>query len=202
MLNMYWIQRDLNGLGYDCGEADGIYGSRTKNATINFQRDFGLAVDGIPGENTSSKLMYIVRKCQEILGAAVDGYWGDETEEKYQNFNNIKYFKREEFYCKCGCGNGRIDIRLVKILDDIREHYGAPITITSGVRCPSHNKAVGGVSNSWHLSTHNKASDFIVSGQGSGEVNRYCQVLISQGLARYAYAIDGSAVHLDIGGIM
>lgn len=143
MLDMYWVQRDLNGLGYDCGVADGIYGSKTKNATINFQKDFELSADGIPGEQTSSKLMYIVRKCQEILGAAIDGYWGDETEEKYQNFNNIKYFKREEFYCKCGCGSGRIDIRLVKILDDIREHYGSPAVVTSGVRCPSHNKRVG-----------------------------------------------------------
>lgn len=48
MLDMYWIQRDLNGLGYDCGEADGVYGSRTKNATINFQKDFKLSADGIP----------------------------------------------------------------------------------------------------------------------------------------------------------
>lgn len=146
--------------------------------------------------------MYIVKKCQEILEVAVDGYAGDETNNAYNEFRNIKYFKRDEFYCKCGCGNGRIDIRLVKILDDIREHYGRPIVITSGVRCPSHNKAVGGVSNSWHLSSHNKATDFYVSGVGSSEVNRYCQVLVSQGVLRYSYAIDGSAVHIDIGYIM
>lgn len=146
--------------------------------------------------------MYIVKKCQEILGVAVDGYAGDETNNAYNEFRNIKYFKRDEFYCKCGCGNGRIDIRLVKILDDIREHYGRPIVITSGVRCPFHNKAVGGVSNSWHLSSHNKATDFYVSGVGSSEVNRYCQVLVSQGVLRYSYAIDGSAVHIDIGYIM
>lgn len=154
------------------------------------------------GEKTQSKLMYVVKKCQEILGASVDGLWGDETEEKYNNFNNIKYFSRDEFFCKCGCGSGRIDIRLVKILDDIREHYGAPIIVTSGVRCPSHNEYVGGVSNSWHLNKHNKATDFYVQGQGSGEVNRYCQVLVSQGVLRYSYAIDSGAVHIDIGGVM
>ena len=60
----------------------------------------------------------------------------------------------------------------------------------------------GGVSNSWHLSTHNKASDIIVSGVSSSEVVRYCNILRDQGLIRYTYAIDGQAVHLDIGGVM
>lgn len=47
-MEMYWVQRDLNGLGYDCGTADNVYGSKTKNATKIFQKDFKLSVDGIP----------------------------------------------------------------------------------------------------------------------------------------------------------
>lgn len=35
-------------------------------------------------------------------------------------------------------------------LDTIREGYGKPIVINSGYRCPELNKAVGGVSNSYH----------------------------------------------------
>ena len=142
MLDTYWAQKDLNFLGYDAGPEDGIDGPQTRAGAKRFQMDFGLVQDGIVGPDTSSKLMYVVKKCQEILGVSVDGYAGDETNSAYDEFRNIRYFNRSEFYCKCGCGNGRIDIRLVKILDDIREHYGAPIIISSAVRCPAHNKAV------------------------------------------------------------
>ena len=38
------------------------------------------------------------------------------------------------------------------ILDPPREAWGRPITVTSGYRCPQLNRAVGGVSNSQHLS--------------------------------------------------
>lgn len=37
------------------------------------------------------------------------------------------------------------------VLDPLREAYGKPIYINSGYRCPELNKAVGGVSNSEHL---------------------------------------------------
>lgn len=36
------------------------------------------------------------------------------------------------------------------VLDPLREWYGMPIHIESGYRCPELNKAVGGVSNSFH----------------------------------------------------
>ena len=41
---------------------------------------------------------------------------------------------------------------LRKILDPMREAWGGPLVVTSGYRCPALNKAVGGVSNSAHLS--------------------------------------------------
>ncbi len=37
------------------------------------------------------------------------------------------------------------------VLDPIREHWGSPIFVTSGYRCPLLNKKVGGVTNSYHL---------------------------------------------------
>ena len=42
--------------GYDCGEADGIFGKKTEIATKNFQSDNGLKVDGIIGKLTGTKL--------------------------------------------------------------------------------------------------------------------------------------------------
>ena len=47
---------------------------------------------------------------------------------------------------------------LVRKADALRAHLGVPIHVSSGVRCKSHNAAVGGVSNSRHLT--GKAMDF------------------------------------------
>ncbi len=40
------VQKKLNKLGYKCGTADGIYGTKTKNAIKDFQRDEGMTVNG------------------------------------------------------------------------------------------------------------------------------------------------------------
>ena len=38
-----------------------------------------------------------------------------------------------------------------RVLDPIREHWGLPIRVTSGYRCPELNEEVGGVEDSWHM---------------------------------------------------
>lgn len=63
------------------------------------------------------------------------------------------YFTEKEFRCKC-CGelpkacppDGLIDI-----LINIREHFGNPVRINSGYRCPKNNAAVGGAPKSRHV---------------------------------------------------
>ena len=45
-------QDDLNTLGYSTGGLDGIFGKKTKNAVINYQKKVGLQADGIIGCNT------------------------------------------------------------------------------------------------------------------------------------------------------
>lgn len=44
----------------------------------------------------------------------------------------------------------RIVYELIPVLDDIREKWGSPIIVSSGYRCPTLNKVVGGVANSVH----------------------------------------------------
>lgn len=46
------IQKKLKNWGYYDGTADGIFGSRTKNAVIYFQKKNGLVADGIAGRQT------------------------------------------------------------------------------------------------------------------------------------------------------
>lgn len=198
MLTTLWLQKDLNFLGYNAGAEDNDYGKQTTAAVKRFQEDFKLAVDGIAGEQTCGRLVRVIKECQSILGVAQDGLAGTQTKEAYKNFNGIQYFNYGEFTCHCGCGYNTIDIRLVKILDDIRKRFGKPAIITSGVRCEKHNREVGGVEGSWH--TKRKAADFYINGISSSELNRYCSILRDQGLLRYCYAIDSGAVHIDIGG--
>lgn len=205
MLNNYYIQKNLKALNYYKGNIDEIIGSQTKQAIKDFQRDFGLVVDGIFGEQTNAVMVQVIKECQAILQTTQDGMWGNDTEEKYQRLNGIKHFSLHEFHCHCGCGETRIDVRLVKILDEIRDYYGKPLIITSGVRCPSHNKAVGGSSSSFHLSTRGgKASDFYVEGVSVTELLSHCIDLRNQGKIRYTYTNNTSmngVVHIDIGGI-
>ena len=199
MLTTLWLQKDLNFLGYNAGPEDDDYGSKTTAAVKRFQEDFKLAVDGIAGPDTCGRLERVIKECQKILGVAQDGLAGTNTKEAYNRFNGIEHFKYVEFTCHCGCGYNTVDIRLVKILDEIRNHYGKPAIITSGVRCEKHNREVGGVQGSWH--TKRKAADFYIEGISSSELNRYCSVLRDQGQLRYCYAIDSGAVHIDIGGL-
>ena len=52
------LQSSLISAGYDVGStgADGIYGPATERAVLGYQRDKGLAVDGIAGEKTLKSL--------------------------------------------------------------------------------------------------------------------------------------------------
>ena len=46
------LQILLNGLGFDCGKADGDFGTKTHDAVIKFQKSRKLDADGIVGKDT------------------------------------------------------------------------------------------------------------------------------------------------------
>jgi hypothetical protein len=171
-------------LGYYVGNIDGSWGTMSKIACEAFQKDFGLKADGICGSETEKALKhtvcYGIAKKQEVVQSG--DFWG-----------SIKYFKKSEFRCKCGCGADSMDEKLIRIAEQIREHFGAPVNVTSGRRCANHNARVGGVSNSRHLK--GKAMDFSVSGKTADTVLTYVQKLPG---VRYAYKIDNNHVHVDV----
>ncbi|MBB1127008.1 peptidoglycan-binding domain-containing protein [Thiospirillum jenense] len=61
-INIHRAQMALQELGYRPGPADGVYGSNTRRAIKQFQRDHGLAVTGYFNEATVSRLRQISRR--------------------------------------------------------------------------------------------------------------------------------------------
>lgn len=203
MLNIKQRQMNLKFLGYYNKVVDGIEGRDTKQAYKDFQRAYGLTVDGIYGAKTDAKLVAVIKEIQRNLGVAQDGVAGEVTTKARDNKNfswdNIKHFKKNEFTCKCGCGMNNISIELVKVLEDIRNHFGQPCTVTSGCRCATHNKRVGGVQGSRHVV--GKAADIYIKGVSANTLLTYTKQLVAQGKLRYTYTNNknmNGVVHVDV----
>lgn len=176
-------------LGYYKDDVDGVWGEKSRAATVDFQKATGLTADGIFGADTAARAKKAVAADEfaEEKKAGSSSWWAD-----------IEHFTREEFACKCGgkyCKGfpAEPQEKLVRAADKVRYHFGKPMRVTSGVRDPQHNANVGGVSNSRHLS--GKAMDFGVEGFSASMVLAYVQKLPE---IRYAYAIDSHHVHMDI----
>lgn len=105
-----------------------------------------------------------------------------------------KHFSRSEFKCKCGaCDFSAVDIELVKVLEDIREHFGAPIKINSACRCPDHNANVGGAKRSKHL--YGIAADIVVAGVEPSDVYQYIN---DRWTGKYGVLEYRTFVHIDM----
>ena len=204
-MTMKRLQMNLKFYGYYDGEIDGIKGEKTVNAIKRYQADKGLTVDGIAGQKTIDCLRNEIVELQKELGVTVDGVAGNETITAFNNkvgnetysWDDLKHFKKSEFTCKCGCGLNNIQIEVVKIADEVREHFGSPAIVTSGTRCKKHNKEVGGVSNSRHL--QGKAIDMYVQNVSWYDLLEYLRELEQKGKIRYCYHINNSdCCHFDI----
>ena len=108
-------------------------------------------------------------------------------------------FKVREFRCRDGSDVVMIDESLVMLLQCIREHFGKPITITSGYRTAAHNKSVGGAKSSQHLL--GKAADIQVADTTVEAVAAYAESLMPDwgGVGRYPVKAGRAKgwVHVD-----
>lgn len=103
-----------------------------------------------------------------------------------------RHFNRSEFACKCECGFDTVDVATLKILEEIRRHFNSPITPTSGCRCETYNKTVGGKKNSQHL--RGRAADIQVEGHSTIEIKEYAEYIMPDwgGIGLYK-----TFVHID-----
>lgn len=103
------------------------------------------------------------------------------------------YFSTEEFACRCRCGFDSVDAELVQVLTDVRQHFNSPVKVTSGNRCKTHNKVVGGAPGSKHQ--EGIAADFKVVGVSASRVQEYLEEKYTDkyGIGRYP-----NRTHIDV----
>lgn len=175
-------------LGYYVGEIDGDWAQLSKTACMSFQKDYGLTADGVFGSATEKKARAAIASGEVAKPVPVEDFWDE-----------IEYFTREEFRCKCGgkyCNGypAEPDERMVWIVDQLRKNLGVPVTIVSGLRCKAWNAIQGGVSNSQHM--YGEAADIYAKGVSQSRVEAELDKI---GGVRYHYAIKGSSnVHFDV----
>ena len=226
--------------GDSLDDIDGLWGPKSREATQQFQKDFGIRVDGDFGPSTEAKSMEVIDAIQDVVatyhpvvsdglagtktmaatiyfqkavGLTPDGIAGKETRdyilknaapvpvdepESGDWWDDIEYFTKDEFKCKCG---GRYckgypaepqELR-ARLADRARKYFNAPATVVSGLRCQRHNANEGGVANSQHM--YGEACDIRIKGV-SGD--RLLAFFKAQPEVRYTYKINSTNVHFDI----
>lgn len=100
---------------------DGLAGQETKDTTAQWQRENGLTPDGIAGTMTREKIL-------QLPAQETDDWW-----------NNIQYFSRKEFACKCGryCDGypAQMQHTVVELADRARTELKGVGFVSSGLRC-------------------------------------------------------------------
>ena len=107
-------------------------------------------------------------------------------------------FRVREFDCngKGCCSVTKIDDQLVAYLQQIRDHFGAKVTVAAGYRCETHNaKVANAASKSRHIL--GMAADIKVQGVAPAEVAKYAESLGIKGIGLYDTDKDGHFVHID-----
>ena len=104
-------------------------------------------------------------------------------------------FRVKEFACKDGSDAVLVAPRLVMVLQSIRDHFDAPVSITSGYRTPQYNAKVGGVDQSQHC--YGTAADIAVKGVGVDTVAAYARKIMPDWGGIGIYKKQGF-VHADV----
>lgn len=170
------LQADLNTLGYDTGGVTGTFGPKTEAAVKAFQKASNLTPDGIVGPVTQDA----ITKRTAL------------KPKKAEDRMISKNFNERELACR-HCGEVILVPRLVLLLQKIRDAIGKPITITSGYRCPTHNRNIGGATQSRHM--QGQAADIVVNGMTPAQVAKVAEKCGAGGIGVY----KSGFTHVDVG---
>jgi len=102
-------------------------------------------------------------------------------------------FYRSEFKCKCGqCDYDTVDAELIEVLQMLRDKFKASIKVTSGNRCPAHNKSIGGSEKSYHI--RGRAADIQIQGVEPKEVQEHLKLMY---MDMYGIGSYSTFTHID-----
>ena len=174
------------------------------------------------GEYNKANILKVQKKYM-LRESDWDGEYGPDTDALIRHLRNVKKFapnfKPTEFRCGCGgkyCSGypTRMKAHELILLQEVRDHYGKPMTVTSGLRCKRYNAMLSGSSQrSRHLSGY--ACDFYMPGVTDSLANRKKAIKVIKKLKHrkffhYAYGNGinsyggivnapnmGNAMHLD-----
>ena len=158
---------------------------------MNFERPANAAAQ--KSKRAAMGQMYYDKyaKGVENTTMATNTYKKGQKTKLSENFNSL------EFDCHGSgcCSETVINPKLVEYVQKIRDHFGKSITVTSGYRCPIHNKRIGGATGSRH--SKGDAADIVVSGVAPREVAKYAESIGIKGIGLYETNADGHFTHVD-----
>lgn len=162
---------------------------------LRFERPYDQSEEAQSKRAQIGETFYAKFACSTSAGGAIS--MGYITTTKGQATKLSAYINSTEMDCHGSgcCSQTLINEKLVEYLTKIREHFGAPITITSGYRCARHNANVGGATGSRH--SKGDAADIVVSGVTPREVAKYAESIGIMGIGLYETSSDGHFVHID-----
>lgn len=155
------------------GLLDGVAGQETLKALAAFKEAEYLAFPTKLGATTVAKLVEAVEDHPQVVDTPIP------SSVKTLNIPGVsRIWANKPIYDNCAFTWGEATksltrlprdvqttsniIKVARVLQELRDHFDRPITITSWYRDPVSNRAVGGVSNSRHLV--GDAADIVVQG--------------------------------------
>lgn len=159
-------------------------GGRKVNVYI---RDAGVMMEG---KDPSQTLILIWLNKEEKGMSTVRKY----SLKKSGSLKLSDNFRVKEFACNDGSDEVLIADELVDVLQEIRNHFGEAVNITSGYRTSTYNTKVGGAPKSQHV--QGTAADIILSGGVDPlEVAQFAEFLMPD---RGGIGVYQTFTHIDV----
>jgi len=115
-----------------------------------------------------------------------------EIDKVGRSYKVSRNFTLGELASKDGANIVLLHPALIIALQTIRDHVGKPIRVNSAFRSPTHNKTIGGASNSLH--TLGLAADVVIDGMTPIEVASLASDMGLGGIKAYP-----TFTHIDVG---
>ena len=106
------------------------------------------------------------------------------------------YFNQNELACRCGkCDLKTVKEEIIAVLQIARIQLKKPLIVTSGARCPIHNKNVGGVASSLHVK--GEAVDISMKNLSNQEAKALVTIFLQNGATGFGINFQKDFIHFS-----